>query len=298
MPGCLVRGIPGVLGVCDDTQVNLVQAVVTDLDGTIVRADGTISAATRAAAAELKAAGITLIAATARTPAGLLTALEGVEQEVPIAVCCTGSLGLVPSSGELLWRHTLSPAAICAIIDVLAEKLPDAGIGVYDGQQWTLTPDYFAARGSAPRGRHRFAAASQLAGDAVCELSVCHPRLASTEIARVLAGAGIGPELASLSFGAIDVLDVAPPGIDKATGVKRALELVGVEPQQAIAFGDAPNDLPMFGLVGHAVAVANAHPEVLAAADSVTADVESDGFSSALAGIGVTSAIRPSLPLE
>jgi hydroxymethylpyrimidine pyrophosphatase-like HAD family hydrolase len=46
-----------------------------------------------------------------------------------------------------------------------------------------------------------------------------------------------------------------------------------------VAFGDYPNDLPMLEWAGHAVAVANAHPDVLAVADEVTASNEEDGVA-------------------
>lgn len=264
-----------------------VRAVITDLDGTIIRADGTVSDATRRAAATLAAAGVPLIVATARTPAGL-AALDIVLPDIAVAVCCNGSLGYQPTTGKQIWRDALNPTTVTTIIDTIRGHLPDAGVGTYDGQQWTLTPTYFAARGTSPRGPHQLVPASQLSTNTICMLAVCHPRLTSAEIAEVLAAAGIGTELAAISFSADDVLDIAPPGIDKATGVLRALESLGVQPQHTIGFGDAPNDLPMFDLVGHAVAVANAHPSVLAAADSVTADVENDGFSNALAALAVS----------
>jgi hydroxymethylpyrimidine pyrophosphatase-like HAD family hydrolase len=50
----------------------------------------------------------------------------------------------------------------------------------------------------------------------------------------------------------------------------------------AIAFGDMPNDLPMLAWAGQSVAVANAHPEVLAAADEVTASNDEDGVAQVL----------------
>ena len=40
-----------------------------------------------------------------------------------------------------------------------------------------------------------------------------------------------------------------------------------------------PNDLPMLAWAGRAVAVANAHPEVLAVADEVTASNDDDGVA-------------------
>ncbi|XXZ08654.1 HAD hydrolase family protein [Sorangium sp. So ce302] len=48
---------------------------------------------------------------------------------------------------------------------------------------------------------------------------------------------------------------------------------------QVIAFGDMPNDLPMLGWAGRGVAVANAHPDVLAAADEVTSSNDHDGVA-------------------
>ena len=49
-----------------------------------------------------------------------------------------------------------------------------------------------------------------------------------------------------------------------------------------IAFGDMPNDLPMLTWAGYAVAVANAHADVIAAADEVTASNEEAGVARVL----------------
>lgn len=49
-----------------------------------------------------------------------------------------------------------------------------------------------------------------------------------------------------------------------------------------MAFGDYPNDLPMLAWAGRAVAVANAHPDVLAAATEVTASNDEDGVAAVL----------------
>lgn len=61
---------------------------------------------------------------------------------------------------------------------------------------------------------------------------------ASRELARksILLGAGITPDDAVLTYGADDLLDIAPPGTGKGSGVLRALETLGVEPGHAVAF--------------------------------------------------------------
>jgi hydroxymethylpyrimidine pyrophosphatase-like HAD family hydrolase len=43
-----------------------------------------------------------------------------------------------------------------------------------------------------------------------------------------------------------------------------------------------PNDLPMLAWAAHSVAVANAHPEVLAAVDEVTGSNDDDGVADVL----------------
>jgi hydroxymethylpyrimidine pyrophosphatase-like HAD family hydrolase len=51
---------------------------------------------------------------------------------------------------------------------------------------------------------------------------------------------------------------------------------------EVVAFGDMPNDLPMLAWAGRGVAVANAHPAVLAAADEVTDSNDDDGVATYL----------------
>lgn len=55
---------------------------------------------------------------------------------------------------------------------------------------------------------------------------------------------------------------ILPKGVDKASGLKAALNQMGVLPEQAVGVGDAENDLPFLLLCGFSAAVANALPEV------------------------------------
>ena len=74
-----------------------------------------------------------------------------------------------------------------------------------------------------------------------------------------------------------------PPGITKATGLAVALERFGVPMADVLVFGDMPNDLAMIHAVnaagGRSVAVANAHPAVLAAATGRTGGHDADGVA-------------------
>lgn len=54
---------------------------------------------------------------------------------------------------------------------------------------------------------------------------------------------------------------VANESINKAVGVLRALSMLGVDPSEAAAIGDAPNDVEMLKAVGFAAVVGNAAEE-------------------------------------
>ena len=64
-------------------------------------------------------------------------------------------------------------------------------------------------------------------------------------------------------------LTVLHPLGDKAHAMKKVAEYLGCDPGDFTVFGDSVNDLGMFDLAGTACAVANALPEVKAAADIV-----------------------------
>jgi hydroxymethylpyrimidine pyrophosphatase-like HAD family hydrolase len=53
----------------------------------------------------------------------------------------------------------------------------------------------------------------------------------------------------------------------------------GIGAESVIAFGDMPNDLPLFAWAGTSCAVANAHPAVRAAATHVIGSNDDDGVA-------------------
>ena len=77
---------------------------------------------------------------------------------------------------------------------------------------------------------------------------------------------------------------IASPGLDKSNGLKVAMEQRGVDPSRVIACGDAPNDIPMFDVVGLSVAVNDEFPEVSMSADLITESRGKDGSVELLKG--------------
>lgn len=70
-----------------------------------------------------------------------------------------------------------------------------------------------------------------------------------------------------------------PSGVNKATGLKAALEILGIEPSSVVGIGDAENDLAFLSACGLSVAVANALPSVKAAAHRVTQGARGAGVA-------------------
>jgi hydroxymethylpyrimidine pyrophosphatase-like HAD family hydrolase len=90
----------------------------------------------------------------------------------------------------------------------------------------------------------------------------------------------VPPDVASVTQAGLGYIEICPPGVDKATGLAVVAAAIGVDPDDVLVFGDMPNDVPMFRWAGFGrVAVANAHPQLLALADDVAPSNDDDGVA-------------------
>jgi hydroxymethylpyrimidine pyrophosphatase-like HAD family hydrolase len=136
----------------------------------------------------------------------------------------------------------------------------------------------------------------------VCEIAATKPVVAVAVRHRTRPAAAVFEPISSgvsacgsASLAGRAVVDVNPLGITKATAVERLLLRHGHRPQTVVAFGDMPNDLPLFAWAGYSFAVANAHSEVPAAADEVVPRNDEDGVARTLNSL-VRHAVRDSRP--
>jgi hydroxymethylpyrimidine pyrophosphatase-like HAD family hydrolase len=104
-----------------------------------------------------------------------------------------------------------------------------------------------------------------------------HAALSDDELAGI-ARAVVG-SLATVTMSGPGTVELQPSGVTKATGLALAAERLGIAAEEALAFGDMPNDIPMFDWAGHGVAMANAHGELKAVADEITLSNEDDGIA-------------------
>lgn len=76
-----------------------------------------------------------------------------------------------------------------------------------------------------------------------------------------------------------DAVMVLPSGINKAAGLRAALEYMGLSLSEVVGFGDAENDVDFLEICGFSVAVANALPMVKERVDWVTQGDRGDGVA-------------------
>lgn len=77
-------------------------------------------------------------------------------------------------------------------------------------------------------------------------------------------------------------IEVNAPEATKGCALLTLCSLLGVDPAETMALGDGTNDLDMLVKAGIGVAMANAAPPVLAAADYVTQSCNDGGFANAV----------------
>ena len=121
----------------------------------------------------------------------------------------------------------------------------------------------------------------ELVASGVVKLLARHEELGSDDLlARARASLGAAVECTHSSSDGL--LEISASGVSKASGLASLAEQWGVDAQEVVAFGDMPNDLPMLAWAGRSVGMANAHPDVLAAVDEVTASNDDDGVAQVL----------------
>jgi hypothetical protein len=74
------------------------------------------------------------------------------------------------------------------------------------------------------------------------------------------------------------VVEFVPKGFSKGTGIRKVCELLNMEVEDTISFGDSVNDLAMLKTAGVGVAMGNGSKEAKDAADYVTTSLYEDGI--------------------
>ncbi|ETA02622.1 putative HAD superfamily hydrolase [Frankia casuarinae] len=248
--------------------------VATDLDGTLIRSDGTVSERTRGALRRVERAGATVVFVTGR-PSRVMAGVVAQTEVSGLAICANGALVFDLDSGEPVSQRCLESATALRLAAAIRAAVPDAVFAVESGVRFGREPAFEAMW---PDPKEIVAEFSELLGVLpATKLLVRRGGAPFTEVYDAIVElAGVD---AVVTTSSADLLEIAGPGVSKAVALAELAAGRGVVAADVIAFGDMPNDLPMFAWAGYAVAVANAHPEVLAAADEITVSNDEDGVA-------------------
>jgi Cof subfamily protein (haloacid dehalogenase superfamily) len=250
--------------------------IATDLDGTLLRSDESVSQRTREALAAVTAAGAAHIVVTGRAVPWTRHILDGLGYN-GLAVCGQGAQVYDAGAHRLLTSVTLDrQLAGLALAKIEAEVGPLFLAASRDGLDGdVLVGPGYEVQGTLPATP--FTDASDLWAAPLNKIYVQHPTLEDDELAEVAQQAAGG--FVTVTMAGEGIVELLPLGLSKATGLSLAARRLGVKPVDTIAFGDMPNDIPMFAWSSYGVAMANAHPELKAVADEVTSSNEEDGIA-------------------
>ncbi len=248
--------------------------IATDLDGTLLRSDGTISGRTRDAIAAAEARGLSFAFVTARPPRYIVSLAEAAGV-TGAAVCSNGAILYDIGERAVLHHERLAPELAHELVGAVRTALPQIAFAVEHGDGIAYEPHFpVFPEDPSPRVDHVHA----FCDEDLTKLLLHHPEH-EAEMLTELVREAVGERAQVIHSGGPRIIEIAAAGVSKATGLARLCEALGIEPAQVMAFGDMPNDLPMLRLAGRAVAVANAHPEVIGAAHEVTASNDEDGVA-------------------
>ncbi len=260
--------------------------IATDVDGTLLDDDEKISSRTRAAARAVVDAGAQFVLATGRPPRWVRPIVDQLGF-TPMAVCANGAVIYDPSTDRIVSIRTLSADALGELAEIATRVIPGAGLAVERvgrSAHDAATPQFV----SSPGYEHAWlnpdnteVSIEDLLSAPAVKLLIRKAGARSADMAAELAKhVGIEGDITySTNNGLVEIV---PLGVSKATGIEELARPRGILAAEVVAFGDMPNDVPMLGWAGLGVAMGNAHPDAVAAADEVTTTNVEDGVARVL----------------
>ncbi len=252
---------------------------ITDLDGTFLGANGHVSSESVRILTPLLKQGLPFTVATARSPATVVSLLQGLPITLP-AVLMTGTMLFDLQARRVITTYCLSQQSVNAVCDILnreeaealAYSVKDGALSVY--YKHICCPfeeDFIAQRRGTPYKTFLRTTdyGKALAGGDTLMFLFCVPTRSRAEYlySALDEVPGIVKYFYPDEYLRGYLLEVYPEGVSKATTIEQIKAMTGA--QNIVSFGDNINDLPMFAISQTSCAVANAAPQVQKAASCV-----------------------------
>ncbi|MFG1617486.1 HAD family hydrolase [Nonomuraea wenchangensis] len=247
--------------------------VATDLDGTALRRDGTVSPRTVAAFARVEDSGAMLVFVTGRPPRWMGGVASAVRHH-GLAICANGALIYDLHTERIVESHLIEAEVLEEVVAQLRANVSDLVFSVEYEAGFAHESDFLDRRVVE-------AQAASMTARPCAKLLALHPHMDADEL-HVVVHDLVGHLVTATHSSRRGLIEMSAQGVTKATALAAFADEQGIEAHEVVAFGDMPNDLPMLGWAGTSYAVANAHPDVLAAVDHVTAANDEDGVAQVL----------------
>jgi len=268
-----------------------VRLIATDLDGTLLRPDKTVSPRVRAALDLARSHGVITVIVTARPPltARVFAEMAGVDG---IVICANGAIIYDVASNSMVTHRTLDFDAARALVAAMRERLPGITFGAVQGEGFSAEPAYFAVATREDHGAqldHLHVCDADLFWDRpLTKLVMRHVDIHPTALLTHVRDLGLtGFEV---NYSGAPFVEIVGGGISKGQALAEICAERGISADEVVAFGDAPNDLPMLRWAGHGVAIGDHFPEVVEAADEAAPSSADDGVAIVIERLfGVTS---------
>lgn len=263
-----------------------IQAVFSDLDGTLLNSSHKISRATAAAIRRLGERGVHFVPVSGRGPQGIDLVLEAERLHCPI-IAYSGAL-ILDEQRHVIFEQGISEREAQMLVDHIQQRAFDLVWCAFSAKQW-LVPSR-----EDPRIRKEEAILQTrategglnalLPGETVDKIMcICEPgqiAAVETDIREAFPGYTVVRSNHHL-------LEIMAGGVNKAQAVAWLCRLWKLDIRRVAAFGDQYNDLEMLKMAGCGVAMGNAPEPIRRAVGRVTADHDRDGVARALEALGL-----------
>jgi Cof subfamily protein (haloacid dehalogenase superfamily) len=262
-----------------------IRLIATDLDGTLLRSDSTVSDRTRAALRAAADAGLVVVFVTGRPPRWLDDVVEETGH-LGVAVGANGAVVYDLETETVVSAHLVEMPIVHAVAASIRAAFPAVSFAVETLTGFAAEPDYvhdweinpLLDRRGQPIPPPRLGDLAAIV-DAPALKLLAKDRGADADEFLQSADALLAGRASVTHSSSFGLLEIAAPNVTKATGLAEVAARHGIRPEQVVAIGDMPNDLPMLAWAGHSYAVANAHPAVRAAADHLVASNDEDAVA-------------------
>lgn len=252
-----------------------IKLVASDMDNTLVGHSGELPAEIWDTIRALRANGALFVPASGRQVTTLAEMFAPVADGMPL-ISANGAM--LARDGEILFSVRIVREVVCEVVRIireLASKGVDVGI-LLIGEKASYTE----------RSDQRFVTEVQRYFH---QLEILDDVLdARDEIVKLAIYSFDGlddvmPEISkfeathSIIFSADNWVDIQGSNVDKGIALRELQRILGVSPSETVVFGDYLNDTGLMSAGTHSFAVANAHPDIIAAARYVAPSCEDGG---------------------